>query len=39
VDNLLEKRKKNLPAIWDLHRKIPNLFLHGKELPPTADID
>jgi hypothetical protein len=39
VDDLLEKRKKELPSVWELRSKVPNLFLQGEELPPTADID
>lgn len=39
VDILLEKRKRELPSIWELRSKVPNIFLHGEELPPSADID
>ena len=39
VDDLLRKRSKELSSVLDLRSKVPNLFLHGDELPMTTDID
>ena len=39
VDDLLKEKTKELPSVWELRRKVPDLFLYGDELPPTADID
>ena len=39
VDDLLKKKRTALPSMWELRSKVPDLFLHGDELPPTAHID
>jgi hypothetical protein len=39
IDDLLKKKSKQLPSIWELRSRVPDLFLYGNELPPTADID
>jgi hypothetical protein len=39
VDDLLKKRNKEFPSVWELRSEVPNLFLHGEDLPPTFDID
>ena len=39
LDELLSKKAKEYPILWQLRLEVPDLFLHGQELTPNWDID